>query len=331
MASFLRSAILVAAAVLAASPASAQEPPVASALMGRIARQLFELRPVPASLELPPFRAAEGGLGDCDSELRDRLIEALKLEQADPDNAIVDRRIEVRLPLARSGGGEAAARVSGRYGAERDGRLWVEARVAAPDGTVLAALPRSPVAGLACRGHRRSLGDAVAALLGGGRDEGMALSLPRTNPRVGDLVAITLRNERPEGRRPLCLNIAADDTAQVLTPLRPGAPRLAPRGQLVWPRDFAASGGPAGPICFEREQADALLCIALPDEPAALDRAWREAWPDDAAEPVELTAEATLSLVAEALAEPRASAALLRYSVGRAPPGGVSACGRSLR
>ena len=327
----LRSA-LVAAAVLLAPAVSAQEMLPASAAMGRLARELFEHKPLPVSLDLPPFRAAEGGFGDCDEELRDRLIEALKLEQGDAANTIVDRRIDIRLPLAMSSDGAAAARVAGRYGVDGDRRLWVEAQVVSRDRSVLAALPRTPVSGLVCRGERRSLADAVEAAARGAKANGLDLALTRTDPRVGDLVAITLRNEGAAQAGVLCLNIAADDSAQVLTPLRPNAPRLPQRGMLVWPRDFAASGGPAGPICFEREQADAILCLGLGERtPEPLARRWREAWPVGAAGPAELPSTAALELVGEALADPATVAAFLRYRVGRPASGSLDACGARAR
>lgn len=326
---FAASFAVFAAATL--GTASAQDAaPVASA-MGQVARQLYELRPVPLKLDVPPFRSIDNGMGDCDDELRDRLIDALRIEQADPANAVVDRRIDVRLPLSRLDSSDAAARIQGRYGADPRGAVWVEAQVLGADQTVLATLPRTFVGGLVCRGVTRSLADTIDVALRGRRGSGLSIGLTRPDPRVGDLVALTIQNAGPDAGRVLCLNLAATDTAQVLTPLRPNTPRLPQRSMLVWPRDFAASGGPAGPLCFEREQSDAVLCLGLPaDPPAGAERRWRAAWPEGRDEPEELSSAATVELVGEALAAPGVSAALQRYQVRRGPSGGLSACGTPL-
>jgi hypothetical protein len=319
------------AALSGMTPVAAQERQPVGAAMGQVARQLFDLRPVPLKLDLPPFRTIDNGLGDCDDELRDRLIEALRAEQADANNAVVERRIDVRLPLAQRDTSDAAARISGRYGADRQGNVWAEVQVIDRNQVVLASLPRSVVTGLVCRGVRRSLADTADFAIRGVRDSGLTLALTRSDPRVGDLVSLTLNNAGPEAGRVLCLNIAESNSAQVLTPLRAAGPRLPQRGMLVWPRDFAASGGPAGPICYEREQMDAFLCVSLPAElPPGLEKRWLAAWPEKEPEPVELPAEAAMELLGEALAAPGAAPALQRYQVRRGASGGVSACGAPL-
>jgi hypothetical protein len=322
--------IMLAALALAASSAHAQErQPVAQA-MGQIAKQLFDLRPVPLKLDLTPFRTFDNGLGDCDDELRDRLIEALRIEQADANNAIVERRIDVRLPLAQLEASDATARISGRYGADQNGNVWTEVQVVGRDQLVVATLPRTMISGLVCKGLRRALADTVDFAMRG-RETGLSIGLTRPDPRVGDLVSITLQNAGPEAKQVLCLNIAASGTAQVLTPLRNGAPSLPQRGMLTWPRDFAASGGPAGPLCFDREQADALACFGFAaDLPPGLRKRWREAWPEASDEPRDMTTEAAVELVGEALAAPGATPAFQRYQVRRGPSAGMSACGTPL-
>jgi hypothetical protein len=318
------------ALVLAASSAHSQErQPVAQA-MGQVAKQLFDLRPVPLKLDLMPFRTFDNGLGDCDDELRDRLIEALRIEQSDANNAIVERRIDVRLPLAQLEASDATARIVGRYGADPQGNVWTEVQVLGSDQLVIASLPRTTVNGLVCKGLRRTLADTADFAMRG-RDSGLSVGLTRPDPRVGDLVSISLQNAGPDAKQVLCLNIAASGSAQVLTPLRNGAPGLPQRGMLTWPRDFAASGGPAGPLCFDREQADALACFGFPaDLPPGLRKRWREAWPEGSDEPKDLSTAAAVELVGEALAASGAAPAFQRYQVRRGPSAGMSACGTPL-
>jgi hypothetical protein len=322
--------IALAALALTTSTAHAQERQPVSQAMGQIAKQLFDLRPVPLKLDLTPFRSFDNGLGDCDDELRDRLIEALQIEQSDANNAIVERRIDVRLPLAQREASDAAARIAGRYGADAQGNVWIEVQVLSRDQLVIASLPRTTISGLVCKGLRRSLADTVDFAIRG-RESGLSVGLTRPDPRVGDLVSITLQNAGPEARQVLCLNIAASGTAQVLTPLRNGAPGLPQRGILTWPRDFAASGGPAGPLCFDREQADALACFGFAaDLPSGLSKRWREGWPEGSDEPKDMSTEAAVELVGEALAAPGAIPAFQRYQVRRGPSAGMSACGTPL-
>jgi hypothetical protein len=318
------------ALLLVTASAHAQErQPVAQA-MGQVAKQLFDLRPVPLKLDLTPFRTFDNGLGDCDDELRDRLIEALRIEQADANNAIVERRIDVRLPLAQLEASDATARIAGRYGADQSGNVWTEVQVVGRDQLVIATLPRTTISGLVCKGLRRTLADTVDFAMRG-RETGLSIGLTRPDPRVGDLVSITIQNTGPAASNVLCLNIAASGTAQVLTPLRNGTPGLPQRGILTWPRDFAASGGPAGPLCFDREQADALTCFGFPADPSpGLRKRWREAWPEGSDEPKELSTEAAVELVGEALAAPGAAPAFQRYQVRRGPSAGMSACGTPL-
>jgi hypothetical protein len=322
--------IMLAALALAASSAHAQErQPVAQA-MGQLARQLFDLRPVPLKLDLTPFRSFDSGLGDCDDELRDRLIEALRIEQSEANNAIVERRIDVRLPLAQLEASDATARIAGRYGADPQGNVWTEIQVLGRDQLLIASLPRTTISGLVCKGQRRSLADTVDFAMRG-RESGLSVGLTRPDPRVGDLVSVTLQNAGPEARQVLCLNIAASGTAQVLTPLRNGAPGLPQRGMLTWPRDFAASGGPAGPLCFDREQSDALVCFGFTaDLLPGLRKRWREAWPQESDEPKDLSSEAAVELVGEALAASGVAPAFQRYQVRRGPSAGMSACGTPL-
>jgi hypothetical protein len=322
--------IMLAALALAASSAHAQErQPVAQA-MGQLARQLFDLRPVPLKLDLTPFRSFDSGLGDCDDELRDRLIEALRIEQSEANNAIVERRIDVRLPLAQLEASDATARIAGRYGADPQGNVWTEIQVLGRDQLLIASLPRTTISGLVCKGQRRSLADTVDFAMRG-RESGLSVGLTRPDPRVGDLVSVTLQNAGPEARQVLCLNIAASGTAQVLTPLRNGAPGLPQRGMLTWPRDFAASGGPAGPLCFDREQSDALVCFGFTaDLLPGLRKRWREAWPQESDEPKDLSTEAAVELVGEALAASGVAPAFQRHQVRRGPSAGMSACGTPL-
>ena len=161
----------VLALLLAAPTVQAQErQPVAQA-MGQVAKQLFDLRPVPLKLDLTPFRTIDNGLGDCDDELRDRLIEALRLEQADANNAIVERRIDVRLPLAQLEASDATARISGRYGADQNGNVWTEVQVLSRDQLVIATLPRTSISGLVCKGLRRALADTVDFAIRGRESE----------------------------------------------------------------------------------------------------------------------------------------------------------------
>jgi hypothetical protein len=322
--------IAAAALALAASAAHAQERQTVAQAMSQVARQLFDLRPVPLKLDLTPFRTFDNGLGDCDDELRGHLIEALRLEQSDANNAIVDRRIDVRLPLAQLEASDSTARISGRYGTDQQGNVWTEVQVLSRDQLVIASLPRTNISGLVCKGLRRSLADTVDFAMRG-RETGLSVGLTRPDPRVGDLVSITLQNAGSTASNVLCLNIAASGTAQVLTPLRTGSPGLPQRGMLTWPRDFAASGGPAGPLCFDREQADALACFGFPADPSpGLRRRWREAWPEGSDEPKELSTEAAVELVGEALAAPGAAPAFQRYQVRRGPSAGMSACGTPL-
>jgi hypothetical protein len=316
--------------VLTTAPVLAQERQPVTQAMGQVAKQLFDLRPMPLKLDIVPFRTFDNGLGDCDDELRDRLIEALRIEQADANNAIVERRIDVRLPLAQLEASDATARISGRYGADQKGNVWAEVQVLGQDQLAIAGLPRTIISGLVCKGVRRTLADTVDFALRG-RDSGLSVGLTRPDPRVGDLVSITLQNTGPEARQVLCLNIAASGTAQVLTPLRNGAPGLPQRGMLTWPRDFAASGGPAGPLCFDREQADALACFGFrADLSSGLRKRWREAWPEGSDEPKDLSTESAVELVGEALAAPSAAPAFQRYQVRRGPSAGLSACGTPL-
>jgi hypothetical protein len=320
----------VSALAFATISAHAQERQPVSQAMGQIAKQLFDLRPVPLKLDLTPFRTFDNGLGDCDDELRDRLIEALQIEQSDANNAIVERRIDVRLPLAQLEASDATARISGRYGADLQGNVWTEVRVLGRDQLVIATLPRTSISGLVCKGLRRALADTVDFAMRG-RESGLSVGLTRGDPRVGDLVSISLQNAGPDARQVLCLNIAASGTAQVLTPLRNGAPGLPQRGMLTWPRDFAASGGPAGPLCFDREQSDALACFGFRAElPPGLHKRWREAWPEGSDEPKDLSTAAAVELVGEALAASGATPAFQRYQVRRGPSAGMSACGTLL-
>jgi hypothetical protein len=324
------SGTLAAGAMLLAAtarPALAQDArlPVTEAF-AELARLVYDAEPEITHLHLLPFRAERGGPGDCDTELRNALADAMGKRQAD---TLSSRRVEMRQGMSEDAGQPGHARIQGLYGVA-NGLIWTEASIIGPGGVVAAALPRRVLAGLICKGESLSLIQAAEARAGIKLDTPLTLSM-RVSARIGDAVTFDIRSALTEPTLPLCLNIAADDTAQVVTPLRRTAPALSPRGVLTWPSDFAGAGLSAGPFCYEREQNDALLCFAMSRAAnPVLARLWREAWPEGASEPKELNMDQALELAAAA-AETGAAAAVQRYRVGPRQTGAPSACRSATR
>jgi hypothetical protein len=312
----------------AASDASAQDTravPVTEAMV-ELARLVYDAEPQLTHLHLVPFRSERGGPGDCDTELSAALADAMGKRQAD---ILSGRRVELRQGLSGAGDGSGHGRVRGSYGLSA-GQIWAEVSILGPGGVVAAAFPRRILAGLLCRGEAVSLIQASEARAGIRPDGGLALAM-RVDARIGDAVTFDIRSGLTEPALPLCLNIAADNTAQVVTPLRPSAPALRPRGTLTWPSDFGGAGLPSGPFCYDKEQNDALICFAMRNATnPELARLWREAWPEGAAEPRQLATDETLALVAAA-SETDAASAVQRYRVGPRLPGAPSACRRPVR
>jgi hypothetical protein len=309
-------------------PAAAQDAPRAAATdaFAELARLVYDAEPEVTHLHLLPFRAERAGPGDCDTELRNAFADAMGRRQADILSA---RRVELRQGLGDDAGQAGHARLQGRYGVA-GGQVWAEASIIGPGGVVAAALPRRVLTGLVCRGDAVSLIQAVESRAGITPDSGLSLAM-RVNARIGDAVTFDIRSGVAEPTLPLCINVAADNTAQVVTPLRRTAPALPPRGALTWPSDFSGAGIAAGPFCYDREQNDALFCFAMRNAAnPALARLWREAWPDGTPEPKELSMDQTLELVAAA-AETGAAAVSQRYRVGPRAPGAPSACRRQQR
>jgi hypothetical protein len=316
---------LVIGVVCAASHAIAQEPPRAAAAetFAELARLVYDAEPTVTHMHLLPFRAERAGPGDCDTELRNAFADAMGKRQAD---ILSSRRVELRQGLGDDSGQPGHVRLQGRYGVA-GGQVWAEASVVGPGGVVAAALPRRVLTGLVCRGDAVSLIQAVESRAGITPDSGLSLAM-RVNARIGDAVTFDIRSGVSEPTLPLCINVAADNTAQIVTPLRRTAPALPPRGALTWPSDFGGAGLAAGPFCYDREQNDALFCFAMRNAAnPALARLWREAWPEGAPEPRELSMDQTLALVAAA-AETGAAAVSQRYRVGPRMPGAPSACRR---
>jgi hypothetical protein len=307
-----------------AGAAAAQEsrvPP--SEAFAELARSIWDAEPPITHLHLLPFRSVVGGPGDCDTELSGAVADALAKRQAD---TLSSRRVDLVQGLGDGAGQEGHAVVRGVYGIA-SGQIWTEATVVGPTGVIAAALPRRALAGLICKGEAVSLISAVEQRTAGRADTGLTLNL-REEARIGDAATFDLRSGLTEIALPLCLNVSADNTAQVVTPLRPGSPALAARGALSWPVDFSGSGITGGPFCHDREQNDAIVCFAVRNAAnPELDRLWRSAWPAGEREPRELTADQTLALVAAA-SDTSAAAAARRYRVGPRPPGAPSACGR---
>lgn len=324
---FARAACGLLASVALALPAAAQEPraPVSDAF-AELARLIWDAEPPVTHLHLTTFRAERGGPGDCDTELRNAVADAMGKRQADTLSA---RRIELRLGLGDSAGATGHAVLRGTYGVAA-GQVWADVAVTGPGGVVAAALPRRILTGLVCKGAAVSLIQAVETRSGAAPDAALALSL-RKEARIGDAATFDIRSSVTEPTLPLCLNISGTNTAQVITPLRPRSPALPARGVLVWPMDFAAVGLSGGPFCHEREQNDAIVCFALrnPINRTAADL-WSAAWPEGAASPRELGIDETLELVAAA-AESGAVAAAERYRVGPRAAGVASACGGARR
>jgi hypothetical protein len=317
------------ALVLASPAAFASEPRMAAVeAFAELARQIYDAEPAVTHLHLQPFRTEHGGPGDCDTELRSAAADAMARRQAD---ILSGRRIELRQDAGLGGAADAAAseghaRLQGVYGVI-DGQVWAQAAVLGPGGAVAASLPRRILSGLVCRGAAVSLIQAAEARAGVRPDAPLSLTM-RVNARIGDAMTFDIRSAVLEPTLPLCLALASDNTAQVVTPLRRGAPALAARGVLTWPGDFAGSGIGAGPFCHEREQNDAVLCFAVRNAAnPVLARLWRDAWPEGSPAPRELTIDETLALVSAA-AETDAAAAAQRYRVGPRSPGAPSACRR---
>jgi hypothetical protein len=324
----LTAALGVLAACAVALPAArAQEPRMAMAeAFAELARLIYDAEPALTHLHLAPFRSERGGPGDCDTELRQGLADAMAKRQAD---TLSSRRVELRQGVGEGSDTTGHARVVGLYGVNGM-QIWAEATILGAGGAVAATLPRRVLTGLLCKGEAVSLIQASEARAGIRPDGALSLGM-RVNARIGDAVTFDIRSGLMEPALPLCLNIAADNTAQVITPLRPTAPALRARGSLTWPSDFGGAGIAAGPFCHEREQNDALLCFAMRNASnPVLARLWREAWPEGAAEPKELTMDDTLELVSAASATD-AAAAVQRYRVGPRIAGAPSACKRPLR
>jgi hypothetical protein len=303
-------------------PAAAQEPRahVADAF-AELARLIYDAEPALTHLHLMPFRADRGGPGDCDTELRNAVADAMAKRQADTLSA---RRVELRQGLGEDAAEAGHGTLRGRYGVVA-GEVWAEVTVVAPSGVLSAALPRRILSGLVCKGAAVSLIQAVEARAGIVPDAALSLTL-RKEARIGDAVTFDIRSAVPEPTLPLCLNVSGTNTAQLLTPLRPRSPALQPRGTLVWPLDFAGAGLTGGPFCFDREQTDAVICLAMRNAPnPTLSRLWTAAWPQSAREPRDLTMDETLELVSAA-AETGAAAAAERYRVGPRAPGATPAC-----
>jgi hypothetical protein len=317
------------AAALAAlvAPAAAQDARVPAAeAFAELARLIYDAEPRLTHAHLPPFRSERGGPGDCDTELRNAAADALGKRQAD---TLSGRRVELRQGTGEDSGAPGHGVVQGRYGVS-GGQIWAEASVVGPGGVIAAALPRRVLSGLVCKGESVSLIQAVEARAGIRPDARLSIAM-RVAARIGDAATFDIHSGLSEPALPLCLNLAADNTAQVMTPLRRTAPALKPRGVLAWPSDFAGAGLSAGPFCYDREQNDAIICFAMRNTSnPALARLWRDAWPEGAAEPKDLGMDQALELVAAA-AETDGAAAVQRYRVGPAAPGAPSACRRATR
>ncbi len=297
----------------------------AAEAFAELARLIYDAEPLVTHVHLTAFRAERGGPGDCDTELRNAVADAIGKRQADTLSA---RRVEMRQGFSADVADAGHARVQGRYGAT-GGQVWAEVSVLGPGGVIIAALPRRILTGLVCRGGSVSLIQAAVERAGIAQEASLSITM-RTSARIGDAVTFDIRGALTEPTLPLCLNLAADNTAQVVTPLRRTAPALAPRGSLSWPADFAGSGLGGGPFCYDREQNDAIACFAMRNaaNPELL-RLWTAAWPEGAAEPRQLPAGDALELISAA-AETGAAAAVQRYRVGAAQPGARSACRKTV-
>ncbi|MGL4239471.1 MAG: hypothetical protein ACRCTI_00020 [Beijerinckiaceae bacterium] len=317
--------VLLAAGAL--TPAAAQETRVPAAeAFAELARLIYDAEPAISHAHLLPFRSDRGGPGDCDTELRAAVADAMVKKQAD---TLSGRRLELRQGFGEDAGAAGHAVVQGRYGVA-GGQIWAEVSVVGPGGVIAAALPRRVLTGLLCKGDSVSLIQAAEARAGIRPDSELTLAM-RVNARIGDAVTFDIKSGLMEPALPLCLNLAGDNTAQVVTPLRRTAPALKARGTLTWPTDFARAGLSAGPFCYDREQNDAVICFAMRNAAnPALARLWSEAWPEGAPEPRELSMDQALELVAAA-AETDGAATVQRYRVGPRVPGAPSACRRTTR
>ena len=210
-----------------------------------------------AEIVVETFRP-EGGTpySRCNDTLTGLVVDVLARLNADPDFALRDRRIAVRVARPGEPAAAGAAILSGSFGSDAAG-LWLSASLATVDGRALARVHRAHITGLAC--DARPLGFLENIAAGALADTGrLEVSAARGLVPVGDFLSFRIRGG-DEARTLYCWALASDRTAFVFlpTPGREAESRLAAGATRDFPEDFDF-----GPIVAAEPSENLFGCFA---------------------------------------------------------------------